>query len=277
MRSLALAASPITPLNPDEPFVAEYRLLWCSLPKHPAVAAGHSVESHGKDASSQFMSSKDRSWLFVYERLPKATKSRASYSKADAEVFAQRLAELFIAPDTKLRDVFSSRYTAGMANVEEGMLKHWSWDRIVLVGDAVHKLTPNSGQGYNSGLQDIVVLVNELHKALSSSDGGCLSQDTLAAVFSRYQTLRFKITTDDCKNSNTIIRMSCWQNWIFWLMDRFILPYLPIIVTLRVNTSIAGTIKNAHVVDFVDGDEPFEGKVPWTHRMPRPSQKREFG
>jgi hypothetical protein len=126
-------------------------------------------------------------------------------------------------------------------------------------------------------LQDIVVLVNELHKALSSSDGGCLSQDTLAAVFSRYQTLRFKITTDDCKNSNTIIRMSCWQNWIFWLMDRFILPYLPIIVTLRVNTGIAGTIKNAYVVDFVDGDEPFEGKVPWTHRMPRPSQKREFG
>jgi 2-polyprenyl-6-methoxyphenol hydroxylase-like FAD-dependent oxidoreductase len=41
---------------------------------------------------------------------------------------------------------------------------HWYRDRVVLVGDAAHAMTPNLGQGANSSMADALVLVNLLVK-----------------------------------------------------------------------------------------------------------------
>lgn len=49
--------------------------------------------------------------------------------------------------------------------------RRWWHDRIVLLGDAAHAMAPNLGQGANSALVDAAVLLDELRRAASLSDG----------------------------------------------------------------------------------------------------------
>jgi flavin-dependent dehydrogenase len=44
---------------------------------------------------------------------------------------------------------------AGLTNLEEEIISRWSWGRIVLVGDAAHKVNPNLGWGFDTSMQDI--------------------------------------------------------------------------------------------------------------------------
>jgi 2-polyprenyl-6-methoxyphenol hydroxylase-like FAD-dependent oxidoreductase len=46
--------------------------------------------------------------------------------------------------------------------IEELWLEHWYRDNIVLLGDAVHAMTPNIGQGAGMAMEDAAVLAEEL-------------------------------------------------------------------------------------------------------------------
>ncbi|RYC57320.1 hypothetical protein CHU98_g8884 [Xylaria longipes] len=110
-----------------------------------------------------------------------------------------------------------------MANLEEGIVKHWSWNRLVLVGDACHKFTPNYGLGYNNGIQDVVALVNELHQVvtLNRPGNGTPSLGTLRGALSRYQAARMGSLQGDYNSSANLTRMSAWRNWMYRLFDRY--------------------------------------------------------
>jgi 2-polyprenyl-6-methoxyphenol hydroxylase-like FAD-dependent oxidoreductase len=162
-----------------------------------------------------------------------------------------------------------------MANLEEGIVQHWSWDRIVLVGDACHKFTPNQGLGYNNGIQDVVALVNELHRSMAAhhSGGGSLSREALTSVFARYQSTRMELLQKDYKASAKYTRMSAWRNWMLWFLDRYIFPSIPGFDDFVLTRVVAGLISKSPVLDFVESEEPFQGKVPWKHAMKSPSVK----
>jgi 2-polyprenyl-6-methoxyphenol hydroxylase-like FAD-dependent oxidoreductase len=269
MRSLALEASAKAEVNDTKPFVAEYKILWCSIPPRPEFKKGTTFETHGKNVALQLFNRDEGCFLFLYERLAEPTKERTFYTQADIESCAERLTEMAVTGNLKVKDLFPTRYNAGMANLEEGYLHHWSWERIVLVGDAVRKYAPNNGTGYNNGIQDVVVLANELHRALSSSpDGDSLSQEQLATVFSQYQSLRFVPTEKALTASKMMIRTSTWNNWFYWLMDWYILPTIPSLTTSRINKLSLDFVSKSYVLDFISGEEPFEGTIPWAHRIP---------
>lgn len=269
MRELAINSS-APEINEEKPFLSEYKVLWCTFPRQPTMDPGDTVEIHGKDLSLQCLNSKTRSWLFIYERLQKPTRERVSYSQKDAEVFAERCGDLAISEHLKVKDVFPKRYTAGMSNLEEGIVKHWSWDRIVLVGDSCHKFTPNQGLGYNNGIQDIVALVNELKRAVSPgnrADGVGLPHDVLTGIFSRYQAARMELLRKDYNASASWTRMSAWSNCFNHLLDRYVLPVIPKFNEFVITYVLAGLISKTLVLDFVESEEPFKGKIPWKQSM----------
>lgn len=141
MRDLAIQSS-ATEVNEEKLYLSEYRVLWCTFPRQPGSETGDALEIHGTDVSLQCFSGSDLTWIFIYERLEKPTRDRVSYTQEDVEALAMRRGDLPISEHLKVKDIFPRRYLASMANLEEGILKHWSWGRIVLVGDACHKFTP---------------------------------------------------------------------------------------------------------------------------------------
>ena len=61
----------------------------------------------------------------------------------------------------------------------------WSRDRIILVGDAAHAMTPNLGQGANSAMTDALVLINLI----------ALARGEVAGAAARYEQIRRPFVT----------------------------------------------------------------------------------
>lgn len=273
MRTLALKKNPKARVNPEKPFLAEYRLMWCSFPRQPGFRAGWDWQTHGSHFSVQNIVSDNRAWFFVYERLGKPTRGRMTYTQDDVVAFAERHGDLNIGPQLKLKEAFAQRQRCGMANLEEGIMDHWSWERLVLVGDAAHKVTPNIGQGYNNGVQDVVVLTNELYGLLNSSTkvstaAGQPSVQELGTAFGNYQSSRRERITADFELSARITRLSAWRNPIYWFIDRWVFPHLPKWAETKMfEKTQAEKHGTSHILAFVKCEEPFSGSYPWTYKM----------
>ncbi|KAK7747518.1 hypothetical protein SLS53_001773 [Cytospora paraplurivora] len=270
LRELALRTNPDADVDEEVPFSVEYKTMWCSVPRRYEFAPGDACSTHAEAASVQYLVASKRSWIFIYEKLDRPTRERVSYTKADIEAFAAKHGEIPLGDGVKVKDMFPHRTNCGMSNLEEGVLRQWSAGRIVLAGDACHKFTPNAGLGLNNGIQDIVALVNELHRCLQAvgTGGGLPGQDELGAVFGRYQERRRAAAQRDLEQSAQVTRLSAWPNRIYWFLDQWILPNIPgyneIITRYRLSPSIAEGL----CLDFVEGEEPFVGRVPWVHPIP---------
>ena len=113
----------------------------------------------------------------------------------------QRWGHLPISSRLTIRDAYERRAEAGMVNLEEGVVRHWSWGgRVVLVGDAAHKFTPSTGAGCNNGIVDIIVLINQLRAEVHGACGAP-SESAIASAFRRYQDLRFDAVTAGCASA----------------------------------------------------------------------------
>ncbi|KAI1498028.1 hypothetical protein F5X99DRAFT_342979 [Biscogniauxia marginata] len=271
MRTLALEESPTAEINPNQPWQYEYRMTWFTFPHGPNIECDVSIEAHGTDSSAQFMSGNNQSYMFVYERLTEPASERVFYTAEDVDEFAEKLGHLTLKPGFTVKDAYALKYHAGMVNLGEGMLEHWSWKRLVLVGDAAHMLTPNVGRGLNNGIQDAVALTNELRRLFASDEDHPVtttepSLEALGEVFARYQSARQEVFLSDLSFSGTATRLCAWKSWSFWFIDRWIFPMVPAwFETWFFSWLYCAPISRGLALDFLKGEEPFSGNLLWAH------------
>ncbi len=70
--------------------------------------------------------------------------------------------------DARVREIFSRLRTVDgiiSTDIEEIRLDRWVRGRVALLGDAVHAMTPNIGQGAGMAMEDAAVLAEELARA----------------------------------------------------------------------------------------------------------------
>jgi len=246
------------------PFPATYRILFGNAPKNPAVETNVVYESHGTDVSAQFFIGKERMWFFVYEKLAEQTKEDRSYTAADADAFAEAHGDLHIAPGLIFRDVYASRNGAGLTNLEEGVLPRWTAGRVALVGDAAHKVTPNIGWGYNSGVMDLVALINPLRRALVANNGKPLGPETITEVFAAYQAERMAFMTKINTLSATVTRNSTWATKLQRALDEYVFPLVKA-DELIVKHVLGPMVASTPVLYWLDEEHFAQGTIPWKH------------
>jgi 2-polyprenyl-6-methoxyphenol hydroxylase-like FAD-dependent oxidoreductase len=191
----------------ERPYKAEYRCLWGTCPTPKACAPSSNAESHGPERSIMFMTGSDgRAWFFLYEQLDKTRDEGQRYTDADMEQMAARFSRIYLLPGLPFGDIWPTRTACGMADQLEGVLPQEQWHlpashggRVVLAGDAVHRMTPNFGWGFNSGVNDVCALVSLLHGEVknaaqagsgSTSPSPSPSAAQLDGVFARYAEAR---------------------------------------------------------------------------------------
>lgn len=247
------------------PFSATYRVLFGNAPKNPLVSTGVVYNSHGANVSVQFFVGNERMWFFVYEKLAEPTTQKRSYSSADADAFAQEHGNIYVAPGLVFHDVYATRHGAGLTNLEEGVLPAWSAGRIALVGDAAHKVTPNMGWGYNSGVMDLVALINPLRRALIANGGTQLSNEAIADVFATYEAERMAFMTKIHNLSASVTRTSTWATTLQRVLDQYVFPLVKA-DELVAKHVLGPMVSSAPVLYWLDEEHFCQGSIPWQRR-----------
>ncbi|KAK4161560.1 hypothetical protein QBC43DRAFT_323530 [Cladorrhinum sp. PSN259] len=260
------------------PFEANYRAMWFSFPRPDSVPATAGFESHGQDFSAQCLNAKDVSFFIVYQKLPAhlhpPVKGYVGYTEQDIEAVAKECGDAPVGESgLKLRDVWDKKLgPAGMANLEEGVLKRWSCGggKIVLIGDSAHKITPNQGFGLNDGINDVVAVTNELGRVLKQHTTGVPSREELQEAFNRYQEAREPWAVKDCQTSNFSIQLGTWKNKLLWRVVSTMLT-MPLVEPWLINKLYTPLFSQSSLVfDHIEMEgEPFEGKVPFKVAIPK--------
>lgn len=243
----------------DEPFVASYRGLYgysARLPSLASLEPATCYETHSDNMTLQLIVGEEMMHFLAYERLPKPTKERTRYTVEDEETLARSFADVRFNDNVTFGDVWAHKAWSTIANLEEGTVKQWYRGRAVLVGDAVHKMTPNSGFGMNSGLQCVAQLVNRLRRLLQTKPEPDV--DTLTTVFCEYQAARMGNSAVGMAGLYT--RLVAWDNPVYKLADQYVMPYINGDVT-SLNLLMSPIVKVGVPLDFIEEKEFKNGKV----------------
>lgn len=77
-------------------------------------------------------------WL-LFKPIPE-TQEKLKYSEEDEERFWEDVLDQKLYKNVTGRDVWSTRKATGLTPLYQGVAKSWYWDRVVMLGDANHKV-----------------------------------------------------------------------------------------------------------------------------------------
>ncbi|KAI1390506.1 FAD/NAD(P)-binding domain-containing protein [Hypoxylon trugodes] len=213
--------------RPGNPYVTTYRMLFANSPILPGLKNNTDYQCASARVATQVVVGSSQAWVGVYEALDEPITGRVKYTDEDKKKTLEKWGHLYMAPGWRVRDVFASNVDGiGMINLEEGRVDKWSYKRVVLVSDAVRKLSPLGGLGFNSGTLDVVVLVNKLRRLLQTTASP--STETLEALFVDYQKDRLKDENPIHELSSDRTRAIAWLSFKDKIMTKYVVPWSPL-------------------------------------------------
>ncbi|PKS05449.1 hypothetical protein jhhlp_008825 [Lomentospora prolificans] len=248
---------------------ASFRGIFACGPLVPGLVPGEMIERNKGAVSSQLLTTKDSVVWFFYQRMDNTTTKRSYYSDSDMEKLAEEFKDFSVVEDGSVRlgDLWKSRKRATMADLEEGIMEKWFRGRVVLVGDAVHKMLSNLALGGNTAIESVVSLVNKLH-ALDKSESP-LSTKNLEAAFTAYQRERQPRAKYAIRMSGLLLRYSWLLARILTLIGKFSSLENDRMVADKI---FAGIPRPGLVLDFAPESHPRAGKIPWDLKTVKPTE-----
>ncbi|KAF4459802.1 FAD binding domain-containing [Fusarium albosuccineum] len=271
MRDMALKANPSASWDPELPYTATYNLLWACFPR-PTEEMGQGYDTQDQDRSIMYVTGRDMAWVFLYKKLAEPTKGYVSYKQEDIDAVAEEFKDFHVNETLTVKELWKTKMGTGMTTLDEGIAKHWSWGRIVLVGDACHKFTPNAGAGLNNGISDIVTLCNGLREEIHADPSGNPTQNNLTKMFAAYQSSRIAGLQADASLSANLTRVQAWATPVHYFLSKYVMCS-SLIEHYMVALFISKAMSTAPVLNYVPGEEPLKGAVPWTHPIPARVEK----
>ena len=98
---------------------------------------------HNQGYSFLILTQPDKVFFFVFFRLksPFTWPKRERFTNEDAENAAAKVADHPISDTTVFGELWKNRVRGSLISLEEGILEHWHFGRIVLAGDSAHKVS----------------------------------------------------------------------------------------------------------------------------------------
>ncbi|KAF9172705.1 hypothetical protein BGX21_004923 [Mortierella sp. AD011] len=112
--------------------------------------------------------------------------------------------------------------------LEEKAFQTWYNGRLVLIGDACHKLLPGGGQGAVMAMKDAVVLANCIYNMKDLSD------ESTKTAFASYYRQRYPEADDVTRTSSVFTKVLCGHKWSDRLVRKIILNYLPGCIRMKI-------------------------------------------
>lgn len=221
---------------------------------------GPFYETRASSIATQIVGSEHTVFFSLIQNVDGSIPVLRKYTLDDREAMASRFAKVQVAPGVRFKDIWriAERETANMVNQEEGYASKWHQGRLVIVGDAAHKMTSTSGLGLNTGLHSAAVLVNQLHDIhlLNKDPSDFQIEDALTA----YYHIRHGETHSAFQLGQSLTRNVTWSSWADWIWDRFIMPWLK--QDYIICDRISPLVSRGQLLSYVPFQE-LKGVVPW--------------
>ncbi|KAL4955526.1 hypothetical protein BDW69DRAFT_204441 [Aspergillus filifer] len=172
---------------------------------------------HGKDRVYWFVVSK-MNQKHTYPDIPR-------FKPEDAEKVCRRFGHITIADGVVLRDLWQNREAASVTAMEEGLFGTWSVNRVVLLGDAVRKMTVNMGQGANCAIEDAAVLATLLGQLVKAeTTESAPSSDDINSVLDEFRELRYARSKAIFGQTMSGVRLYTRDSLMKRIIGRYITP-----------------------------------------------------
>ncbi|KAL2861483.1 hypothetical protein BJX68DRAFT_251485 [Aspergillus pseudodeflectus] len=173
---------------------------------------------HGKDGCVFWFLFKKLDRKHVYPAVPR-------FSPEDAAELCNKMQDVHMYKGLRFGDIWKNSEVVSMTALEEGLFKTWFYDRMVLVGDSAHKMTPNFGQGANTAIEDAAALASLLQRLVSKTGSGKPSLAQIRDTLKEYQHARYRRVRRVYNDSWTICRFHARDNIVYGLIGRYYTPY----------------------------------------------------
>lgn len=245
-----------------EPFTTTYRGLYGVSTPVKGIEENTLYEMHSAKLTIQIIPGRNTVMFTAYQRLPVTSKTSVRYTEEEKEAFAAEIADIYVADGVQFKDVWGEATWSYASGLEEGIADKWYGERVVLVGDTVHKMTPNVGLGLNSGWQSAVILTNKLRSLLANNPEP--STEALNQLFKDYQGVRKKNAADMADVSGLYTRVVAWNNPVWKFADQYVTKHIGGDCKL-LDLLLVPLVKQGHTLDFLSEDNFKSGRIAWSH------------
>lgn len=133
------------------------------------------------------------------ETVPFGEKKR--YGHKDIDNVFTKVANANITAGVTFSDIFSNRRTAIMTAIEEGVAEKWTTGRLVIMGDAAHKMVPHAAMGANQAMESAACFASHLLQQCALPGVGNtlplrISQPAVQSCLEKYEQVRRARITD---------------------------------------------------------------------------------
>ncbi|KAJ5309707.1 uncharacterized protein N7443_002168 [Penicillium atrosanguineum] len=183
-------------------------------------------------------------WFLVKKLEQKHPYSHAPrFSSKDVEPICRPFMNDKILENVRFSDLWTLKKACSVIALEENVFQTWGYRRIVCIGDSMHKMTPNTGEGANCAIEDVAALANMLNARGVTNGRLCkLSTEELSTLFEDYSKTRFDRISSIYNISRLVVRLHIRDTLLLRLLGRYYMPHsgdLPMNVASKM---IAGAV-----------------------------------
>ncbi|KAL2220239.1 hypothetical protein M432DRAFT_608525 [Thermoascus aurantiacus ATCC 26904] len=179
------------------------------------------------------------------------------FTEEDTLAVIEEYGDVKVGPGYTIKDLWNKRIRASMVSLEEGILQTWHHSRVILMGDAIHKTTPNYGQGANLAYESVARLTNLLHSLLQKNPNPTLAE--IKDVFETIDRKHRPRAKEVVKVGGTLTRIEAHDNRFFKVLAQHVLPRLSDKTKLKAYFKYA---RQAPTLDFLPLPQKDEGPKP---------------
>lgn len=187
----------------------------------------------------------DRTFWFLFKKLDQkyVYPDAPRFSMDDAKKLCSEMKDVRLYQELCVGDLWRNKQIAAMTALEEGLFKTWFYDRMVLLGDSVHKvsqsflpghgvlfakanndchqMTPNFGQGANCAIEDAAALASLLQTLLCGNPTQQPSLVQIRNTLQAYQDKRYPRVRGIYDDSWTVCRIHSRDGLLNKLVGRY--------------------------------------------------------
>lgn len=146
---------------------------------------------------------------FLGSKLDENNNDTLNYKDIHLKDIKEEYKKLYTTHNCLFGDILDRNKVFVKVNLEECLFKKLYHEKIVLIGDAAHKILPFSGQGANMAIEDSVILTNILYKYLKDNNR---NYNKMFEIYQEIREPRIKEIMDETHFTSNLINIPKWYH-----------------------------------------------------------------